>query len=273
FRRSLNRRETYHPPKQTKSRYRVHQFEVSEYPVFTIKPKSMAHINNRRLLYLHGGAYVHEMSPFHWRFAGKLTEALGGTTVIPMYPLATATPASVTLSFVTDVYQNLLRDADSNDIVLIGDSAGGGMALALTQHIRNLGLPQPGHTLLFSPWLDVTLSHPEIQASEARDPLLARTGLLEAGKLYAGELDPRQPWVSPIYGSLTGLGPITIFYGTDELMLPDARQLVQQARADGVSIQAFEYPGMFHAWPIFPIPEASKVIRQVEFYLKEARGD
>ncbi|TKC14743.1 hypothetical protein FA727_21105 [Robertmurraya kyonggiensis] len=81
--------------------------------------------------------------------------------------------------------------------------------------------------------------------------------------MYAGGAAPHNPQVSPIYGSLEGLGQLTVFAGTDEIMLPDARRLNQLANASESKIGYFEYPGMFHAWPIFPIPEARQAIEQV----------
>lgn len=145
----------------------------------------------------------------------------------------------------------------------MGDSAGGGFAPALAQLIFEKGLPQPKHIILLSPWLDITLDNPEINASlEQTDPMLGIYGAVELGKLYAGDSDRKNYLLSPMYGKIKGLADITLFMGTQEILLPDGRKFKAIAKEEGVEIQYYEYPGMNHVFPVYPIPE-SKQARKI----------
>ncbi|HEY0356282.1 MAG TPA: alpha/beta hydrolase fold domain-containing protein, partial [Flavisolibacter sp.] len=135
---------------------------------------------------------------------------------------------------------------------------GGGFALALAQQAREESLPQPRDIILLSPWLDITLENPKISALEAEDHFLEKESLQQAGKLYAGDRDPDHYLLSPIYGSMEGLGRISLFIGTREMLLPDARKLKKLVQSKGMDINYYEYPDMFHDWMILDLPESKK---------------
>jgi acetyl esterase/lipase len=153
-------------------------------------------------------------------------------------------------------YKETLGRAEPRDQILMGDSAGGGLSLVLARSLRNGGHPQPKEIVLLSPWLDITMSEESQPDLDRRDPYLAIAGLREAGALYAGSLNPRDPAVSPLYGDLHGLGSLSTFIGTRDVLLADSRRLRANAEAEGVPLEYREYEGMFHAWMIASIPEA-----------------
>ena len=132
------------------------------------------------------------------------------------------------------------------------------MTLAVALQLRDRGLAAPYRTVLISPWLDVTLTAPDIPALAAKDHFLAPAGLVAAGELYRGELPAEDPRVSPINGDFSGLGPITLFSGTHDILHSDAKRFVPLAKEAGVSIDYHEAPGMLHVYPLFPIPEAKQ---------------
>jgi acetyl esterase/lipase len=145
----------------------------------------------------------------------------------------------------------------------MGDSSGGGISLALSQRLREDGQPQPGHVILLSPWLDATLSNPDIPAIDKIDPFLGVEGLKYGGEVYARDVDPRSYLVSPVYGNLKGLAPITLFIGTRDILWPDCRRLRDRAREEGVALDYREYDGMVHDWMLGPLPEAKRAIREI----------
>ena len=158
----------------------------------------------------------------------------------------------------TDLAAELIGEVGADHTALLGDSAGGGMTVAVALQLRDRGLAAPYRTVLISPWLDVTLSAPDIPALAAKDPFLAPAGLVAAGELYRGELPAEDPRVSPINGDLSGLGPITLLSGTHDILHSDAKRFVPLAREAGVSIDYHEAPEMLHVYPLFPIPEAKQ---------------
>ena len=137
------------------------------------------------------------------------------------------------------------------------------MTVAVAVQLRDRGLAAPYRTVLISPWLDVTLTAPDIPALAAKDPFLAPAGLAAAGGLYRGRLPAEDPRVSPINGDLSGLGPITEASGTHDILHSDAKRFVPLAKAASVSLDYHEAPGMLHVYPLFPIPEAKHARRTI----------
>lgn len=135
--------------------------------------------------------------------------------------------------------------------------------LALAQHLHEGGLPQPGNVVLLSPWLDATLSNPEIAAVDKIDPFMGVEGLKYAGAEYTRNVDPKSYLASPVYGSCRDLAPVTVFIGTRDVFLPDCRKLRERAAAEGVEIDYREYEGMVHDWMLGPLPEAKQVLNEI----------
>jgi acetyl esterase/lipase len=132
--------------------------------------------------------------------------------------------------------------------IVAGDSAGGGLAVAVACRLR--GTPAaPAHLALFSPWLDVAVRNPEARALDRRDPSLALPGLLVGGELWAGELGADDPSVSPLFADPTGLPPISLVVGTRDMLYPDAREFAASARSQGVDIATFTASDAFHVFP------------------------
>ncbi|MFP3727684.1 alpha/beta hydrolase [Priestia filamentosa] len=218
---------------------------------------------NKKILYLHGGAYVIQPLVYHWRFLAKVAALTKATIYVPIYPKAPNSQYQESFEKVLPLYKEILGTTDSKDVVLMGDSAGGGFALALAQLLLTIKLPQPEHIILISPWLDITMSNPEAYTLESKDPMLGVYGLIQMGKAYAGDIDPNEYWLSPINGPLSGLGEISLFVGTHEILLPDARKFRDNATLQGVIINYYEYAKMNHDFPLYPIPEAKKAIKKI----------
>ncbi|WP_058304433.1 alpha/beta hydrolase fold domain-containing protein [Gorillibacterium timonense] len=235
----------------------------NSYSLDTYMLKSALHPDTRQILYLHGGGYIEQPLSWHWRFLDKLSQKLNGTITVPVYPKAPNHQYKEAFEKVLPIYEDLLTKTSPDNIVLMGDSAGGGFALALAQLLLEKGIPQPGNIILLSPWLDISLQNPKITAMEAKEPMLDVNLLIEVGKTFAGDTKTSNFLLSPINGPLQGLGKISLFVGTHELFLPDARKFKTLADKEKVFIHYHEYPKMNHVFPVFPIPEAKKAMQKM----------
>ncbi|GAB3006606.1 putative esterase [Amycolatopsis acidiphila] len=249
------------PPDSVREQVLVTKQEIGDRPVYTLRPRRG--YSSRHVLYFHGGAYVHQIQKDHWSFLARLVTETGCTATAPLYPLAPTNRYDDTIAVVKAVYKEKLSGLHSDDQILMGDSAGGGLALVLAQSLRDEGSPQPKEIVLLSPWLDITMSDPAQHEYDKHDPYLGIPGLLEAGRLYAGALDPADPLVSPLTGDLTGLGSLSVFIGTRDVLLSDARRFRAKAAAAGVPVEYWEYEDMFHAWMIASLPEAKKASARI----------
>jgi acetyl esterase/lipase len=182
---------------------------------------------------------------------------------VPLYGLAPQHTYREAYPFVRAVHRELIREAPPGGVVLVGDSAGGGLALGLVQDLLADGGPAPARLVLLSPWLDLTLDHPEIPVYERSDPWLAKAGLVEAGLAWAGGDDPTAPRLSPGNGPLDGLPPTTVFIGTREIAYPDAADFAEAAAAAGVEVDLTVADGAVHVYPLVPTPEGAAGTRAV----------
>lgn len=224
----------------------------------TLKPP------RQTIFYLHGGAYVFNLSSFHWRFLSRLCHHTQARIVIPDYPLVPHAQCEEVYDFLEALYEEVQARYVSTSMVLMGDSAGGGLALGLGQRMNIRQRPQPAQVILFSPWLDVTLTNTHIQRLEEVDPLLDRAALVRAGEAYRGHLEARDPRVSPLYGEMSSLGKLSIFVSTHDLLWPDCLALREMLQRQGIAHNYFEYPQLFHVWMmVVSLSEARHAMYQI----------
>lgn len=244
---------SFAPPPSIARRVDLERRDVDGWPVFTVRPKNARPTGH--VVYLHGGCYVFEIDPIHWGLIAKLAVEAHVTVVVPIMPLAPRGVASSVVPRVADLVEALVADAAVSHVSIVGDSSGGGMALATAQVLRDRGVPRLHGTVLISPWLDISGTDPRLAEIAPRDPWLAVPGTRAAGALYQAELAVDDPLVSPIHGSLIGLGHITMFSGTRDILNADAARLVARAEAEDVPLDYHEGEGMIHNYPILPMPE------------------
>ncbi|RBY89749.1 alpha/beta hydrolase fold domain-containing protein [Blastococcus sp. TF02A-26] len=248
------------PPATLGRRHDVTVREVGGFRCTTVAPRGRA--ATRAAVYLHGGAYVSAIAPQHWALVSRLADA-GVRVEVPHYGLAPQHTHRDAYPFVTAVYRELLAEVDATDVSLAGDSAGGGLALGLAQTLGAAGLPQPRRIVLLSPWLDLTLGHPDLPTVERRDPWLVSTGLHVAAEAWAGGDDPTDPRLSPGNGPLAGLAPVHVYVGTREICLPDATALRERARDEGAAVEVTVCEGAVHVYPLVPAPEGRAARREI----------
>jgi acetyl esterase/lipase len=210
------------------------------------------------ILYLHGGAYINEITRWHWFLIRQLVREVPARCVVPIYPLAPSVTAAEMVPRVAELARELIAETGSDRTVLIGDSAGGGMGMAASSWLRDQGLSQPSRLILISPFLDVTMSDPRQDPLASKDKMLRRPGLVEAGRLYAGPLELDDPRVSPIHASFRDLPPITVFTGTHDFLDPDSQRLTVLAGEAGVPVDLHEVHGAPHAFTLMPTSQGAQ---------------
>ena len=214
------------------------------------------------VVYLHGGSYWHEPGGFHWVFLRQLVNRTGARVIAPLYPRAPKYDYRQTHEMVMGLWDELLETQDPARVLFMGDSAGGGLALAFAQELRDAGKPGPGGMVLLAPWLDVALRNPEIARQEQVDPMLRRERILPMAAFYAkGDWD--NPLVSPLFGQLKGLPPVWFFQGTYDILYPDAVQFQKKAAGEGCEVDMYVAPGMPHVYPLYPTREGAAARKEI----------
>ncbi|MXG90072.1 alpha/beta hydrolase [Nocardioides flavescens] len=238
----------------------------SGFPAYVVTPRGRS--PRRTLVHLHGGGFVSPIDPFHVRWATRLATRLGARVVLPDYPLAPEHTWRDSHRALVDLTARWVADSPDG-VVLSGDSAGGGLALAVALTLRDEGV-SPSHLLLIAPWVDLGESTPETEAAARTDPWLTITKLRAYAAWWAGsEADLERPEVSPALADLSGLPPALMFFGTRDLLHPGGRLLTRRAREAGWALTSVEEPGLIHVYPILPIvPEARRAFGQTLEFLR-----
>ena len=251
------------PPRSVARRFDVVESEAAGLRVHELQPRGTTPV--RTVLYLHGGGFVSGLDRLHWRYAARLAGELGLRVVLPSYPLTPTHTWRDAVPGLVDLFEGLAV-ASAHGVVLMGDSAGGGLAVGVAQQVARRPGPQPTHLVAFAPWVDLTGSTPGTEEAAARDPWLTLSKLRLYGGWW-GAGDPPVPEASPLTGSLAGLPPTLVLCGTRDLLLPQSRALVDGLREAATPVRYVEQPGLIHVYPLLPVPEARTAWRQVRSFL------
>ena len=229
------------------------------------------------VLYLFGGGYVVSSPETRRTLAGHLARAAGARVAVPDYRLAPEHPFPAALEDAIDAYRWLITEAevDPRDMVLAGDSAGGGLGLAAMLGLRGDGLALPAGGVAISPWVDLALTGQSLDTRADTDLTVTRADLERKAREYLDGADPRAPLASPLYGDLTGLPPLLVVVGADEALLDDSIRLVRKAGLAGVRTTLVIEPEMQHAFPIFAgrMPEADAAITGIGDWIRRRLAD
>ena len=253
-------------PKKIKKALRPEDWDVDGTQLLTVHGVQISQIH---IIFLPGGAYLMEATSFHRQFAEKLARSYGCSVSLVNYPKAPEHTYKTTHTALQSIYLQFQEKFPDQEFCLLGDSAGGGLALAFLQTLRDGKHGTiPTRTVLISPWLDLSLSNPELPDYVERDLILPLTGLKYAAGLYASGTDLQNPLLSPLYGDLSGLGDIQLIFGTEEILYPDCCSLIKKIQASpGTNIKWEIGEGKIHAWPIFPLPESKAVLGRIAEFL------
>ena len=227
------------------------------------------------LLYLHGGGYCIGSMNTHRAMAARLAAACGARALNVDYRLAPEHPHPAAVEDAVAAYRWLLGTGVAPEQVVVGgDSAGGGLVVATLLALRDDGDPLPAAGFCLSPWVDLECSGETMETKAAADPMVGKEGLTEMAAAYAGEHDLRHPLVSPLHAELSGLPPLLIQVGTAETLLDDAVRLAERARAAGVDVRLEAWDDLVHVFQAFApmVPEAVEATEGIGAFVQERLG-
>jgi monoterpene epsilon-lactone hydrolase len=221
---------------------------------------------DRVVLYLHGGSYVAGSINSHRPLAANIAIACKARVLIIDYRLAPEHPHPAAVEDAVAAYRWLIDGhVDPGHLAVAGDSAGGGLTLALLVSLRDGKIPLPAAGICLSPWTDLAFTGESWKSKAAVDLIIYAYKELEFAGMYLGGLDPKSPLASPLYADLKGLPPLLVQVGTDEVLLSDSRRLVERAKAAGVNAVIDEWEKMQHVWQFAAsfIPEGRRAIKDI----------
>lgn len=248
------------PPRNLKTRYE----DTQNGRVFYANEESSS---RNTVFYIHGGAYFMDFTGSHWRFLEKLIKETDAQVIAPAYRLVPFATYREAFDLIVPLYREYRETHPDQNIILMGDSAGGGLSLSLTEYFKEKGMRMPDRLILLSPWVDVSMENEQIKEYESVDPFLKVTPLRDCAEQWMGDLDVHDWHVSPIYGDLKGIRNVTVFVGTDGIFYPDITKFFGMLDEDP-SNELIIGEEMNHVYPLFPIPEAKpavdKIIRTIQ---------
>ncbi len=247
---------------------------IAGVPCKIFTPKSLGN-TKQKILFLHGGGYWLGSAEANSSVALSLADKTGLEIISVDYRLAPEHACPAALEDAVTVYKALLASGISpKNISLVGESAGGGLALSTAQEIVRIGLPKPAAVGLIAPWTDLTFSGDSHKENNmCMDTRLSVEGLTGPAKAYAGKLSLEDPLVSPLFGEFKNLPPMLIQVGSREILLSDATRLEQKAQGAGVDVTLNIFEGMWHLWQFYPhVPEATEALQEMSDFLKARLG-
>ncbi|MDF1514829.1 MAG: alpha/beta hydrolase [Anaerolineae bacterium] len=230
----------------------------------------------RVVLFFHGGAYCLCSVKTHRALAVHLAMAARSPVANVAYRLAPEHPFPAAVKDAVSAYQALLdMDVAPENIIVAGDSAGGGLALALLLSVRDAELPLPAAAVCISPWTDLTLSGASMTVNARKDVMLDDDSLTESARFYLDGTDPRTPLASPLFADFHHMPPLLIQVGSDEIILSDAEGVAEKARAAGVDVTLDIWQGMQHEWQFAAqfVPEGQAAIARIGAFMQAHFAD
>lgn len=224
------------------------------------------------VLYLHGGAYVFGSPATHRSVTGYLARATGASVYAADYRLAPEHPCPAAVEDATAAYRWLLDQGIAAErIVIAGDSAGGGLTLATALRLRDTGTPLPAGLLTISPWVDMTGSGESVARIGAADPMIPVAGMHDSARSYLAGRPPEDPVASPLYADLSGLPPLYIQVGSDEILYADAERLAERAREAGVAVTHKVFDQFWHVFQLHAgaLPAATAAIDELAAFARQ----
>ncbi len=227
--------------------------------------------SGRYILYLHGGGYVICSPRTHRDLVWRIARASCARALLIDYRLAPEHPHPAAVQDALTTYRWLLDSGiDPSRIAVMGDSAGGGLALVLIQQARELHLPLPACAVCLSPWTDLTCSGASMRTNSRNDPVIPSRAVPDFARLYVPEGDLAAPTASPLFGDFAGFPPVLIHAGTDEVLLDDARRVADKLSETGADVDLKIWPCMIHVFQAlaFILPEARVAINEIGNFVK-----
>ena len=221
------------------------------------------------VLYLHGGSYTAGSLAYAKGFGGILADKLGCKVLCLGYRLAPEHPHPAALEDAYSAFKLLEKEYSDKKIVLVGESAGGGLCLALALYLKSRGEHLPACIAALSPWTDLTFTGKSFETNKERDPMLSEEALKYSAELYRGDTPADNPFVSPIYGDYSGFNPVMLMAGSAEILLDDTIMTAKKIASYGVDVTLNIEENMWHAYVLYGTPEAKKALRMIKKFTEE----
>jgi len=266
------RKNPKEPPFIYKAKYHCEKVSLEHFSLEYLKKDETN--SDYSILQLHGGGYIGPMKNAYRRFSMNYQDQCGESDVVtidyrvaPEHPY----PAALEDAFSSYLFMTEVRGYAPEKIIIAGDSAGGGLALALAMYLRDLQYPTPAGLVLMSPWADLTNSGQSYIDNFEIDPLFGNsTNNMLYNSSYIGNHDPADPYISPIFGDFSSLPPMLIQVGTHEVLLSDSITIAQKAKKEGLKVKLSIYEGMFHVFQMSGemLPESRQAWDEINKFYK-----
>ena len=232
--------------------------------------------DDKLLLYLHGGAYVMGNCATHRQLVSYLAKYSGVKALLPEYRLAPEHPFPAAIEDAVGLYRSLLaKGYSAQNIVIAGDSAGGGLTMATLLSLRESGDPLPAAACLLSPWLDLAATGESMTTRAKKDPWFQPEDMPIVAAYYCNDDELKNPLVSPVYANLSGLPPLYIQVGEDEILLSDSTRAAEKVKSAGGDVEIEIWPGMWHVFQAFlhQVPESKKAAKKIGKFVRRILTD
>lgn len=249
----------------------IEEFNVKGIPSVWINTPEIE--REQVILYLHGGGYVEGSINSHKSLGARISRASKSRVLLIDYRLAPENPYPASLEDSVTAYKWLVDEEgiDPKNIVISGDSAGGGLTATTLIKLRDKGIPLPVAAVLLSPWTDLDITGDSVRSKRRIDPFVTADELFFMANLYVGDEDPKNPYISPLYADLKGLPPLLIQVGSAEILLDDSTRFAEKAKSAGVDVTLEVWEDMVHVFQAFALwaPEGKEGIEKIGRYIQK----
>ncbi len=252
----LRREDMHQPSKKLLAGNTARSFTIGETTITEIRPKSTA--TDFLILYCPGGAYVYGPTELNWNLLTQLVKSSRTKAWLVDYPKAPEAKIEKIAANLDRVYAEALESYPPSKIILLGDSVGGSLIIALVQRLVQAGQTPPAGLIAISPVCDASLTNPEIEKLDRMDPILSKPGALSAKLMCAGTTSLKDPIISPLYGSFKNFPASYLFIAENDIMRPDEQLAIQRMQEAAVPLRVIEGKGMPHIWPLLPLMQEAK---------------
>ena len=243
----------------------ITSYVVEGMQCFKITPKHCH--SHKHILYFHGGAYIDNPLVFHWLFLDKVATKLGVSITVPIYPKLPYSNVNECYEKSIMLYKLITANYGEGNIILMGDSAGAGLCVGLTERFIDENIIKPRKLVLISPWVDVSMEREISKESEAKDIMLSSFGLKYLGNMWAGELGVKHKLVSPVYGNLKLFPETLIVAGENEIILKDIIDFSEKLKNNGCKVTLAVKEEQGHVYPLYPLKEAKSGVKKICDYI------
>lgn len=264
----IRKEDVHHPKGKFFRQGNTHTFKIENTLITEIK---QSEASNSLLLFIHGGAFISGPAKHHWDTIEILSKQTHQTIWMCDYPKAPEHKILEISENIDSVYQKALEQYKGKQITLIGDSVGGTLITALVQRLIEKAVELPQKLILVSPVMDATMSNPQIDLIDDIDPMLSKVGVLSAKKMCAGNVDLKDPMMSPLHGSFSSFPKTVMFLAENDITYPDQELAVSKLVKAKVDFEVFTGKQMPHIWPFLPVMKEAKtalnqIVKQINDY-------